>query len=183
MKTDISKLSFDESKHYLSVYEQMGRVRLDSDANEDAEIGLRREQRQAADTVRTGSPNNGFRVDTYLLLDALDERESWLAEKANPADPEPRLFVDYFDHRVGQGSLKATGAAALVHAPAEPVDLRELREVVFAAKGLFAVGEIFFFLGQGGAAARPRGHRGHRPCRRLAHLSRASRSDGVARGI
>ncbi|HEX7048863.1 MAG TPA: DUF6519 domain-containing protein [Longimicrobiales bacterium] len=152
MKTDISKLSFDELKQDLGVYLQMGRVQLDSDWNEQAELWLRRLQRQGADTAGTGSPNHGFRVDVRILLDALDSREGWAAEPAL-GDPVPQPFIDYFDHRTGVGSLSVEGAVALVRALERPLDLSGLAEVVIAVKGAFAAGECVFFLGQGGTRA------------------------------
>jgi hypothetical protein len=150
MKTEISKLSFQERKHSLGVFLQMGRVQLDQDWNEQAEISLRLLQRHAADVVHVGSPNLGFRVDDRILLDAMDVRTAWSAEKANVADPVPRLFVDYFDFKTGEGSLSAEGAATLVHRPAAAIDCREWREIVFAAKGSFLATECVFFLGHGG---------------------------------
>ena len=45
MKTDISRLPSADLKHYLNVFLQMGRVQLDSDWNEQSELGLRLQQR------------------------------------------------------------------------------------------------------------------------------------------
>src|SRR5580698_1606774 len=105
MKTDISKLPLKEWKHSLGVFLQMGRVQLDSDWNEQTELSLRLLQRQTEDVVRTGSPNYGFRVDDRILLDAMDNSAEWTAEKANVADPDPNVHVDYFDFKTGTGSL------------------------------------------------------------------------------
>jgi len=149
MKTDISKLPLKEWKHSLGVFLQMGRVQLDSDWNEQTELSLRLLQRQTEDVVHTGSPNHGFRVDDRILLDAMDVRERWLAEKANVADPDPSVHVNYFDFKTGTGSLAFSGASALVHKLKAPRDLSQWKEVVFAAKGSFADNECTFFLGQG----------------------------------
>jgi DNA-binding beta-propeller fold protein YncE len=153
MKTDITKLPMNELKHYLGVFLQMGRVQLDSDWNEQSELWLRLLQRQTNDTVREGSPNNGFRVDDRILLDAMDSRIGWAAVKQNITDPTPVLFVDYFDHRTGEGSLTVQGAIELVHVLDKPLDLQELRQVVFAAKGNYGGSAPKFFLGQGGGNA------------------------------
>jgi len=51
MKTDISKLPLKEWKHSLGVFLQMGRVQLDSDWNEQADLSLRLLQRQTEDVV------------------------------------------------------------------------------------------------------------------------------------
>lgn len=149
MKTDISKLPLKEWKHSLGVFLQMGRVQLDSDWNEQAELSLRLLQRQTEDVVHTGSPNHGFRIDDRILLDAMDARDRWLAEKANIADPDPSVHVDYFDFKTGTGSLAFSGASALVHKLKAPRDFALWKEIVFAAKGSFADNECTFFLGQG----------------------------------
>jgi len=145
MTTEISRLPLVEPKHWLGVLAQMGRVQLDSDWNEQAELWLRLLQGQARDTVRDGSPNQGFRVDDRILLDAMDERAPWRA-----AGPDPRVFVDFFDHRTGVGSLVASGAIAVARPLGRATDFAELREVVVAARGAFAAGALEFFLGAGG---------------------------------
>ncbi|MGH7392387.1 MAG: DUF6519 domain-containing protein [Candidatus Rokuibacteriota bacterium] len=149
MKTDISRLPSADLKHYLNVFLQMGRVQLDSDWNEQSELGLRLQQRHAADTVRTGSPNHGFRVDDRILLDAMDSRAGWAAEKA-VGDPDAHLYVDYFDHRTGEGSLSVEGATALMRALPRPIDLSGLSEVVVAAKGSFNAANCVVTLGRQG---------------------------------
>lgn len=146
MRSDISKLSFDESNHYLAVFHQMGRVPLESDWNEQNELMLRLTQRVAGDAIRTGSPNHGFRVDTHLLLDACDSRKGWVSTPANAP-----LFVDYFDHRVGDGSLVAAGVTAIVKPLESPLDLSGLDEVLVHVKGVFAAGALTFFVGDGAA--------------------------------
>ncbi|HEX6911791.1 MAG TPA: DUF6519 domain-containing protein [Longimicrobium sp.] len=80
----------------------------------------------------------------------MDEREPWTADPPGGGDP-PRVFVDYFDHRTGAGSLVATGAQRVTRALERPLDLRGVRDLVFAARGAFGVGEAVFFLGSGGA--------------------------------
>src|SRR5688572_12120433 len=150
MKTEVSKLPSSELKHFVGVQLQMGRQQLDSDWNEQSELWLRLLQRYANDVVHTGSPNEGFRVDTRILLDALDSRVSWAAQKDLLTDPEPMLSVDYFDHRTGQGSLMVSGAASVERTLARPADLSELTEVLFAAKGTFVAGACVFFVRQGG---------------------------------
>ncbi|HEX2330615.1 MAG TPA: DUF6519 domain-containing protein [Candidatus Angelobacter sp.] len=149
MKTEISKLPLKEWKHSLGVFLQMGRVQLDSDWNEQAELSLRLLQRQTNDVVRTGSPNHGFLVDDRILFDAMDDIHRWSVEKKNAGDPDPSIHVDYFDFKTGTGSLSVSGASAIVHTPSKARDLSQWKEVVFAAKGSFADNECTFFLGQG----------------------------------
>lgn len=139
MKNDISKASFDELSHFVGVFHQMGRLPLDADLNEQNELVLRMLQRMAGDTVHTGSPNDGFHVDTHVLLDKLESRKGWTATPAAAA-----LFVDYFDHRVGNGSLVVAGATDLAHPLAKPLDLREIREVRLAVKSLTTAGLAFY---------------------------------------
>jgi Family of unknown function (DUF6519) len=127
MKNDIGKISFDELNHFVGVFHQMGRLPLESDFNEQNELVLRLLQRAAGDAVRTGSPNEGFRVDTHRLLDRMDTRGGWVATPAAAT-----LFVDYFDHRYGDGSLVALGASSLRKTLAQPLDLRGLVEVLVA---------------------------------------------------
>src|SRR5579864_9144810 len=136
MKTEISKMPFSEMKHHLGVFLQMGRVQLESDQNLQTELSLRMLQRLAADTVRTGSPNLGFRVDDRILFDAMDSSKNWKAEVAG-GDPAADLFVDYFDFRTGDGSLVTDGAIALARALHKPLNLSEARGIVFAVKGGF----------------------------------------------
>ncbi len=129
MKTDIAKVSFDELKHFVGVFHQMGRLSLESDANEQNELMLRMVQRVAGDAMHTGSPNHGFRVDTHVLLDAMESRRGWTATPANTA-----LFVDYFNHRVGDGSLVSVGATALARRLDAPLDLSRARELLIALR-------------------------------------------------
>lgn len=131
MKNDIGKISFDELDHFVGVFHQMGRLPLESDFNEQNELVLRLLQRLAGDAVHTGSPNEGFRVDSHLLLDRLDSRDGWAATPATAS-----FFVDYFDHRVGDGSLAAVGATALDRTLEAPLDLRGVVEVLIAVKAV-----------------------------------------------
>jgi hypothetical protein len=129
MKTDIAKVSFDELSHFVGVFHQMGRLPLESDFNEQSELALRMLQRVAADAMHTGSPNDGFRVGTGVLLDRLDSRRGWTHLPAAAA-----LFVDYFDRRVGDGSLVAIGATTIVRALDTPLDLSQASHVLLAVK-------------------------------------------------
>ncbi len=139
MRTDIAKVSFDELNHYVGVFSQMGRLPLESDINEQNELVLRLLQRLAGDAIHTGSPNQGFRVDTHVLLDALDTRQGWSTTPGSAA-----LFVDYFDHRVGDGSLVALGATAIARALPRPADFSSVNEVLIAVKAVPAAPAVFY---------------------------------------
>lgn len=143
MKNDIDKLSFDEFDHYVGVFHQMGRVALPSDLNAQNELVLRLLQRLAGDAVHTGSPNEGFRVDTRLLVDRMDSRRGWVAQPATA-----RLFVDYFNHRVGDGSLAVSGATQLRKTLDLPLDLTGLVDVVVAVN-MPAGSPLTFTVGDG----------------------------------
>jgi hypothetical protein len=139
MKNDIGKISFDELNHFIGVFHQMGRLPLESDFNEQNELVLRLMQRVAGDAIHTGSPNNGFRVDTHVLLDKLESRSAWAATPATAA-----LFIDYFDHRVGDGSLVVLGATTVGKTLATPLDLGGVGEVLIAVKAVPASSFTFY---------------------------------------
>lgn len=144
MRTDIAKLSFDELNRYVGVFHQMGRYPLESDLNEQNELLLRLLQRLAGDAVHTGSPNHGFRVDTRLLVDAMDRKAGWAVQPATAA-----LFIDYFDRRTGDGSLVVDGATSLTKTLPGPVDLRGARAFFIAVKGVFAANALVLALHDG----------------------------------
>lgn len=139
MKNDIGKVSFDELNHFLGVFHQMGRLPLESDFNEQNELVLRMVQRLAGDAIHTGSPNDGFRVDTHVLVDRLESRRDWSTTPATAT-----LFVDYFDHRVGDGSLVVLGATAAARKPERPIDLTGLGEILVAVKATTTAGLSFY---------------------------------------
>lgn len=65
MKADITRSTFDARKHYAAVLLQQGRVPLDADANEQADIVVHRQDTGTADLVGPcGAPmhNDGFRL-------------------------------------------------------------------------------------------------------------------------
>ena len=76
MKIDISRDTFDQSKHYSRVLMQQGRVQLDADWNEQVEIQLRQLRALAEDLGGPSwGPGNSLRVwvgkkdkDSYPLL-------------------------------------------------------------------------------------------------------------------
>ena len=51
MKGDLSRQTFDPERHYSSVRMQQGKVQLDADWNEQADIGRRRTEVEAADVI------------------------------------------------------------------------------------------------------------------------------------
>ena len=79
MKAYTSRNTFDERDRFTGVREQMGQVRLDSEANLQVDIVRGDARRRSGDLVE-GSPDDGFRItDTHLLdpvlsLDGLERR-------------------------------------------------------------------------------------------------------------
>src|ERR1041385_7452934 len=63
MKGDFTRMTFDPSKHYSRVFEQQGRVQVDSDWNEMNDIHRYLLRRLAADLIgRHGGPGNAFLI-------------------------------------------------------------------------------------------------------------------------
>lgn len=75
-KGDFSRSTFNRSRHYTSVRMQQGRVMLDAEANEQADIGNYLRETVARDVIgRTGAPRDdaGFRIGVIpgdLLISA-----------------------------------------------------------------------------------------------------------------
>lgn len=62
---DITRLLIQPRKHYVGARMQQGRVVLDSDFNEEAELVDEERRRALADIVGpTGSPDEGFAADS-----------------------------------------------------------------------------------------------------------------------
>ena len=78
MKTYTSRSRFDESRRFTGVYQQMGRVTLDADWNEEVQIRTQDVRRRSADLAE-GSPDDGFRIDDLELLDAIPSTAGWTA--------------------------------------------------------------------------------------------------------
>jgi Family of unknown function (DUF6519) len=65
MKADISRTSFEKTKHYQKVNVQQGRVQTDADWNEQVDIQVYHERTFLQDIIgRTGAPteNAGFEI-------------------------------------------------------------------------------------------------------------------------
>ena len=76
MKGDFSRRTFDPTRHYHGVLMQQGRVQLDADWNEQADIAAHRVEAEALDLIgRAGGPMHaaGFHVITALAELGPDE--------------------------------------------------------------------------------------------------------------
>ncbi|HEU0077858.1 MAG TPA: DUF6519 domain-containing protein, partial [Longimicrobiaceae bacterium] len=79
MKGDFSRRTFDAARHYAAVTMQLGRVQLDADWNEQAEIARHRAETETLDTVgRCGGPLHAaaFGVTTLAALTVQSKEES-----------------------------------------------------------------------------------------------------------
>ncbi|MEU1515447.1 DUF6519 domain-containing protein [Streptomyces sp. NPDC005811] len=64
MHGDFSRRTHRPEEHYAAVVGQQGRVLLDAEANEQAELGLAADRALAADLIgRHGGPGDGFRIE------------------------------------------------------------------------------------------------------------------------
>src|SRR5207253_9632580 len=76
MKGDLSRQTFDPERHYSSVRMQQGRVQLDADWNEQADIGRRRAEVEAADVIGLcGGPVHAAAFGIALDLTGLPAAE------------------------------------------------------------------------------------------------------------
>ncbi len=114
-----------EKKHFESVNMQMGRVQLDSDWNEAFETLLKARARALNDTVgRYGSPNDGFRIDSSLILDHMDSKDGW--------SPKGQIEIEYLEKFEGKGSFRINGNVALGrHIPELLRQLSTLQEILY----------------------------------------------------
>ncbi|WP_460063241.1 DUF6519 domain-containing protein [Streptomyces sp. YKOK-I1] len=86
MHGDFSRRTYRPEEHYVAVVGQQGRVLLDAEANEQAELGLAADRALAADLIgRHGGPGDGFRIE----YDAESE-----GEKASLTIAPGRYYVD-----------------------------------------------------------------------------------------
>ncbi|WP_340383610.1 DUF6519 domain-containing protein [Streptomyces sp. SS7] len=64
MHGDFSRRTYRPQEHYVAVVSQQGRVLLDAEANEQAELALAADRALAADLIgRHGGPGDGFRIE------------------------------------------------------------------------------------------------------------------------
>lgn len=78
MKGDFTRLTFDPTKHYSRVFEQQGRVQVDSDWNEMNEIHRHFLRTLAADLIGPhGGPDDGFLLGAALDKDKKDVKRDF----------------------------------------------------------------------------------------------------------
>ncbi len=85
MKGDFTRHTFDPRKHYTSVRMQQGRVQLDADWNEQADLALYRVETESADTIgRCGAPLDAPAFGLVLDLNDLDPAEKAFLAALDP---------------------------------------------------------------------------------------------------
>lgn len=89
MKAATSRDRFDERRRFTGVGEQMGRIRLDSDANELTAIWRTEHLRRSGD-VAEGSPDDGFRPADTHLIDPVTSTAGW--DVTGLADDDERII-------------------------------------------------------------------------------------------
>ncbi|RKI20261.1 hypothetical protein D7Y15_01315 [Corallococcus sp. AB030] len=125
VKAYTSRSRFDEARRFSGVYQQMGRMSLDADWNEEVRLRTVDSRRRSAD-VAEGSPDDGFRiVDTYLV-DPIRNVLGWTGQGL-PADDEriiPReLRLDRYDSETLPFVVRSRGHIALRRTLPAPLDL------------------------------------------------------------
>ncbi|MBI1356591.1 MAG: hypothetical protein GC160_19800 [Acidobacteria bacterium] len=98
--TDISRLLLQPKKHYAGARLQQGRVLIDSDFNEEAQLDDEEQRRILGDVIGpTGSPDEGFAVDLALGDEVIPQAISY---NGGPA-------VDVLPYRLKPGALYVGG--------------------------------------------------------------------------
>lgn len=128
MKATTSRARFDEQRRFTAVMQQMGRVHLDSDTNEQ-NLLVRTDARRRSGDVAEGSPDDGFRATDTHLLDPILELRGWQAEGLEAGD-ERVIPLELDLHRRDPDTLphvvRTRGATALWKVLREPIDLDAL---------------------------------------------------------
>ena len=122
MKATTSRDRFDERKRFSGVFQQMGRVALDSDWNEQVHIRTADARRRTQD-VAHGSPDDGFRISDEQVIDDIDGLSGWGG--ALLTEPDERVIREILeiDRREPAGLphvVKGGGRVELLHTMPRP---------------------------------------------------------------
>src|SRR5712691_13359256 len=94
MKGDVSRSTFHPGKHYSSVRLQQGRVQVDADWNEQADIAVHRIETEAADLIGgCGGPLHSAAFHFVASADQLTDDEKKLSGNQNPPAPQASEFL------------------------------------------------------------------------------------------
>lgn len=130
MKAYTSRERFDESRRFVAVHEEMGRYRLDADANEHAVLRLTDSRRRSADLAE-GSPDDGFAVVETFVLDAITSTVGWSGSGLAPGDLRaipPELRLERRDPETLPHVLRTRGHVAVRRVLPTPIDLLAVPE-------------------------------------------------------
>ncbi|MFV0524147.1 MAG: hypothetical protein ACK5RL_06585 [Acidimicrobiales bacterium] len=130
MKAYTSRDRFDEERGFVGVHEEMGRARLDADANEQVLLSLTDTRRRSAD-LADGSPDDGFLITDTFVVDAITSTAGWAATGLEPGDPRvilPELRLERRDRETLPHVLRTRGHIAVQRVLPQPIDLRHVPE-------------------------------------------------------
>lgn len=135
MKGYTSRIRFDEHRRFTSVQEEMGRVRLDADANEQARIVRTDARRRSADLAE-GSPDDGFCISQTHLIDPIRNIIGWGGDTLDPGDQRmirPELGLARRDPETLPRVVRVRGYTRVIRRLASPLDIFHLPLPVFNA--------------------------------------------------
>ena len=115
MKSDTSRSRYDEARRFTGVYQQMGRVQLDSDWNEEVAIRTQDARRRSQDLAE-GAPSDGFLCGAHFVADRIEGPLGWTPTGLPPGDLRliPQVLrADRWDSESLPLVLRATGVTAL----------------------------------------------------------------------
>ncbi|OKI51400.1 hypothetical protein [Micromonospora sp. CB01531] len=128
MKAATSRDRFDERRRFTGLGEQMGRIRLDADANELTAIWRTEHLRRSADLAE-GSPDDGFRATDTHLIDPVTSTAGW-AVTGLPDDDERLISVELGlvrrDPETLPKVIRVRGVTVVERTLPQPVDLLRL---------------------------------------------------------
>lgn len=96
MKAYTSRVRFDETRNFTGVYQQMGRVSVDADWNEEVLIRTTDARRRTSDLAH-GSPDDGFAISDEHVVDRITSAALWTGGGLAPGDLRvipPQLRLD-----------------------------------------------------------------------------------------
>jgi hypothetical protein len=124
MHGDFSRRTYRPEEHYAAVVSQQGRVLLDAESNEQADLGLSAHRALAADLIgRHGGPGDGFKI-TYSAESEGEKASLTIAAGRYYVDgiavdatrPEPLPAVDEADGRTADAGHDRAGHVHAGHA-------------------------------------------------------------------
>jgi hypothetical protein len=120
-----SRSRFDEQRRFTGVYQQMGRVSLDSDWNEEVRLRTVDARRRSAD-MADGSPDDGFRIVGDQLIDPITSLAGFAGQGLPSGDDriiKPELGLDRHDPESLPWVVRSRGFVAVRRVLPAPVDL------------------------------------------------------------